>query len=122
MRADGVLGDEEPLRDLFGAVVLVEQQQHLELAGREDRCDAIGHARAAATRPHLVEQPASDRPGEGRVAVHDALEKLRDPLGRLRLEQVTGGAAANGREQVFLGAGSREDHDLAAGSGLAQPR
>jgi hypothetical protein len=33
MRADRVLGDEEPLRNLFRAVVLVEQQQHLELAG-----------------------------------------------------------------------------------------
>ena len=49
MRADGVLGDEEALRDLVGAVVLVEQQQHLDLAGGENRGDAIGHARAATT-------------------------------------------------------------------------
>ena len=42
MRADGVLGDEEPLRDLVGAVVLVEQEQHLELAGGESRGDPSG--------------------------------------------------------------------------------
>ena len=48
VRADGVLGDEEPLRDLVGAEVLVEQEQHLELAGRERCRDRVGHARAAA--------------------------------------------------------------------------
>src|SRR5207253_1354342 len=31
VRADGVLGDEQPLGDLVRAVVLVEQEQHLEL-------------------------------------------------------------------------------------------
>ena len=35
VRAHGVLGDEQALRDLVGAEVLVEEQQHLDLAGRE---------------------------------------------------------------------------------------
>jgi 3-dehydroquinate synthase class II len=43
--ADRVLGDEQPLRDLLCAVMLVEEEQHLELAGREERRDAVGHAR-----------------------------------------------------------------------------
>src|SRR4029079_18915460 len=46
VRAHGVLRDEKPLRDLIGAVMLVEQKHHLELAGGESRRDAIGHARA----------------------------------------------------------------------------
>ena len=45
MGADRVLGDEQPLRDLLCAVMLVEEEQHLELAGREERRDAVGHAR-----------------------------------------------------------------------------
>src|SRR5581483_7425195 len=35
VRAHGVLRDEEPLRDLVGAQVAVEKQQHLELPGRQ---------------------------------------------------------------------------------------
>ena len=62
-----------------------------------------------------------DRPRESRVAVDDAVEELRDPLRRLGLEQVAGRAAANRGEQVLLGAGGREDHDLAPGRGLAEP-
>jgi hypothetical protein len=33
VRAHGVLGDEEALRDLVGAEVLVEEEQDLDLAG-----------------------------------------------------------------------------------------
>ena len=122
MRADGVLRDEEPLRDLVGAVVLVEQEQDLELAGGESRSDAVGHAGAAAARPHLIEQPARDRPGKRRVSLDDALEELRDPLGRLRLEEVAGCAAPDRGEQIFLRSGSREDDDLAVRGCLAEPR
>lgn len=121
VRADRVLGDEETLRDLVGAVMLVEQKQHLELAGRKSRGDAVRHARAAAAAAHLVEQPARDRSGEGRVALDDALEKLGDSLRRLGLEQVAGCSATNGGEQVLFGAGSREDDDLAVGCDLAEP-
>ena len=72
VRADGVLGDEEPLRDLVRAMVLVEQEQHLELAGGENRRDAVRHARAAAAGAHLVEQPARDRRETGLSGIVDS--------------------------------------------------
>ena len=122
MRADGVLRDEEPLRDLVCAVVLVEQEQHLELASGESRRDAVRHARAAVACAHLVEQPASYGAGKRRVSVDDTLEELGDPLWRLGLEQVAGRAAANRGEEVLLRAGSREHDDLAPRRGLAEPR
>jgi hypothetical protein len=43
-------------------------------------------------------------PESARLAVHDALEELRDAIRRLGLEQVAGGAAADRGEQVLLGA------------------
>ena len=46
MGADGVLGDEQPGGYLVRPVVLVEQEQHLELARRQDRGDAVRHAGA----------------------------------------------------------------------------
>ena len=121
MRADGVFGDEETLRDLVGPVMLVEQQQDLDFAGGKRRCDAIGHSRAAAAGPHLVEQPPRDRPRESSIALDDAFEELRDPLRRLGLEEITGRPAANRSKEVLLGAGGRQDHDLALGRGLAKP-
>jgi signal transduction histidine kinase len=50
----------------------------------------------------------------------DAHEELRDPLGRLGLEQVAGSTAANRGEQVLLAAGRGEDDDLAAGRNLTE--
>ena len=121
MRAHGVLRDEEPLRDLVCAVVLVEQEQHLELAGGENGGDAVRHARAATSAAHLVEQPARDGARKGRVAVDDALEELGDPLRRLGLEQVPGCPAANRGEEILLRAGGGEHDDLAPGRGLPEP-
>ena len=70
--------DDHPLtREALAALL---RSHGFELARGESRRDAIGDARAAAARPHLVEEPARDRPREGRVALHDAVEKLRDPL------------------------------------------
>ena len=54
--------------------------------------------------------------------MHDAVEELGDPVGRLGLEEVAGGTAANRGEQVLLGAGGREDDDFAVRRGLAKPR
>ncbi len=123
MRADGVLGDEQALRDLLGAEVLVEEEQDLHLPGRERRGDVVGDAGAAAVAgPHLLHQAARDRAGERRLAVGDAFEERGDPLRRLRLQEVAGGAAADRTEQIRLGAGGREDDDLAFGRGLAQAR
>ena len=42
MGADGVLGDEETLRDLVGAEVLVQQEKHFELAGADRFRDRFG--------------------------------------------------------------------------------
>ena len=67
VRAHGVLGDEEALGDLVGAEMLVEQQQHLELAGgheprRQIRARALrgrppAPGRAGAARPRPRERP-----------------------------------------------------------------
>ena len=122
MRADGVLGDEQPLCDLVRAVVLVEQEEDLDLARREGGGNPVRHARAPAARAHLVEEPAGNRPGEGRLAVHDSGEEIGDPVGRLGLEQVPGRATANRGEQVLLGTGRGENDDLAARRSLAEPR
>ena len=122
MGADGVLGDEQPVGDLVRPMVLVEQEQYLELASREERRDAVGHTRTAPARAHLLEQPARDRPGEGCLAVHNTVEELRDPCGRLGLEEVTGGTAPNRREQVLFRARRRQDDDLAAGCRFAETR
>jgi hypothetical protein len=122
VRADGVLGDEQPLRDLVRPVVLVEEEQHLELASREERRDAVRHARPTPARAHLLEQPARNRPGEGGLTVHDALEELGDPVGRLGLEEVAGSATTNRGEQVFLRPRGGKDDHLAAGRRLAQAR
>ena len=54
--------------------------------------------------------------------MEDALEELRDSVRRLGLQQVAGCAAANRGKEVLLGAGGREDDDLAAGRSLAEPR
>ena len=116
-----MLGDEEALRDFVRPVVLVEQEQHLELASGENRRDAVGNARAPGTGPHLVEQPACDGTRERRVTLHHTLQELGDPVRRLGLEQVAGGAPANRGEEVLLGAGGREHDDLAPRRSLAEP-
>ena len=122
MRADRVLRDEEALRDLVGAEMVVEEQQDLDLAGRERARNRIGDARAAAVPgADLVEEPAGDRAGERGLAVHDAVEEGGDLLGRLGLQQVAGGAGADRLQEVLLGAGGRQHDDLALGGGLAQP-
>jgi len=54
--------------------------------------------------------------------VDDARKELRDPLGRLGLEQVAGSTTANRGEQVVLGAGCGEDDDLASRRNLTQAR
>ena len=53
----------------------------------------------------------------------DAVQELGDPLRRLGLQQIAGRAAADGGEQVLVGAGGGEHDDLAArrcGSNLRQ--
>jgi signal transduction histidine kinase len=122
VRADRVLGDEQALGDLVGAEMVVEEEQDLDLAGGERACDRIGDAGAAAVPgPDLVEQTTRNRAGEGGLAVGDAVEEGGDLLGRLGLQEVAGRAGANRLQEVLLGAGGRQDDDLALGGSLAQP-
>ncbi len=121
MRAHGVLGDEEPPGDLVRPEVLVEKQQDLELASRDRVRDRVGDAPVRRAFPDLLEQAARNRSRESGLPFGDAAEELHDPLGRLGLQQVARCTAANRGEEVFLGAGSREDDDLAFRRSFAQP-
>ena len=91
MRADGVLGDEQPPRDLVRAEVLVQQEQDLDLAGAELVRRSSRARRSRADRPRGRGRGAGGRsrptapPRRG-----DALEELGDPVRRLGLEQVAG--------------------------------
>jgi signal transduction histidine kinase len=123
VRPDGVLRDEEADRDLVGAEMVVQQEQHLELAGRECACNRVGHSRAAlGAGAHLFEQAAGDRAGKRGLAVRDALEEAGDPLRRLGLEEVAGRTAADRGEEIRLGSGGREHDDLALGRRSTQLR
>jgi hypothetical protein len=122
MRADRVLRDIEPGRDLVGAEVLVQQEQDLELPRTERRGDLVGHATIDAAFPHLLEQAPGDLAGKGGLALGDSTQELGDPLGRLALQQVAGSAAADRGQEVRLGAGSGEHDDLGLRGGLTELR
>ena len=103
--------------------MLVEEQQHLDLAGGERRRDRVGDARAAAVAaPHLVEQPARDQARERSLAVRDPVEERRDPFRRLCLQEIARSTGANRLEKVLLGAGGGQDDDLALRRRLPEPR
>ena len=51
-----MLGDEQPLGDLIGCEVLVEQQQNLELPRGDRLCDRIGNARVRGALADLLEE------------------------------------------------------------------
>src|SRR5438093_6941396 len=122
VRAHCVLGDEEPLRDLVGAEMLVEQEQHLDLAGRQCLGDRVRDARVHCALTHPVEEAAGDRARERGVALRDAVQELDDSLRRLRLQEIARGPAADRGEQVVLRARSREHDDLAPGRSVADQR
>jgi signal transduction histidine kinase len=122
VRAHGVLRDEQPLRDLVGSEMLVEEQQHFDLPGGEDSCHLFRHAAQAPPVTHAVEEPPRDSSGEGGVPAGDPSQEGSDLLGRLRLEEVPGGAGANRREQVLLRIRGSQDDDLRRGGALADSR
>ncbi len=122
MRAHGVLGDEESLRDLVGGEVLVEQQQHLDLARGEHLRDLVRDAVEPATLAHTIQEPAGNAAGEGCIAAGDSTQERRDLLGRLGLEEVAGRSCADRAEEVLLRVGSRENDDLAVRRLLANLR
>ena len=60
--------------------------------------DRLGHGELRpAALAHLLEQPPCDRPRERHLALRDAAQEADDPLGRLALQQVAGGAARESR-------------------------
>ncbi len=81
MRANRVLGDEESLRDLVGAEVLVEEQQHLDLARRQDSRDLLGDTAQPSAVPHALEQAPGDASGERSVTPCDTVQECCDLLG-----------------------------------------
>jgi signal transduction histidine kinase len=107
-----VLRDEQALGDLVGSEVLVEEQQHLDLACGEHAGDLLGNSAEPAAVTNAVEEPPGDAARECGIAARDATEERRDLLGRLGLEQVTRRACTNRCEQVLLGIRRGEDHDL----------
>src|SRR4051794_38666084 len=75
VRADGVLRDEQALRDLVGAEMLVEQEQDLVLAGRELGGDGVGNPGVlGAALADTVEQAPRDLAGKSGLAVGDAVQ------------------------------------------------
>ena len=118
-----MLGDEQALRDLVGAEMVVEQEQHLELAGREGLGNLVGYAGPApAVRPHLLEQPTSDASGKCRLSLRDAAQELDDSRRRLALQEVARSAGADRSEEVLLHRRGRQHDHLAFGCGFAQQR
>src|SRR3954451_19311673 len=71
VRPDGVLRDEQPLGDLVGAEMPVEQEQHLELACRHRLRDLLRDDRSRTSLPYLIEQAPRDRSREGRLTLRD---------------------------------------------------
>ena len=97
-----MLRDVEPGGDLVGAEMLVEQQQHLHFAGRELLRDLVRDATDAASLAHAIEQPARDRPGQGRLAPCHAAQERRNPLRGLALQQVARRTRSDRLEQILL--------------------
>ena len=122
MRAHRVLGDEQTLRDLVRREVLVQEQQHLELAGRQYARHLLRDRVVPAAVAHAIEQPARDSARERGLAARDAAQERRDPLRRLRLQEVARRAGANRRQQVLLRVGRGEHDDLRPGRVLQDPR
>jgi len=106
-----VLRDEEALCNLFGPEVLVEEEQDLDLAGRQGSGDRIRNTSEPAVLAHAIEQPPGDAAGERRIAAHDSSQEGGDLLRGLRLQEVARCSGANRREEVLLRVRRREnDH------------
>ena len=117
-----MLRDEQPLRDLVRAEVLVEEEEHLDLARREDASDRLGHAGQPTSVADAIEQAPCDSAGQGRVAAGDAAEEGGNLLGRLGLQEVARRAGTDGGEEILLGVRRRQHDDLRVGCALPDPR
>ena len=122
VRANRVLGDEQPLGDLVRSEVLVEEEQDLDLASREDTCDLLGNAAQPPAVSHAFEQTPGHAAGEGGVPARDAAQESCDLLGGLRLQEVARRACPDRREEVLLRVRCGQHDDLGRRSALADPR
>jgi signal transduction histidine kinase len=103
--------------------MLVEEDEHFHLAGGEPGCDLVRHAATESTAvAHAVEQTPRDRTGQRGLAHCYPAQEGRNPLRRLALEEVAGGARPDRREQIVLRPRGRQDDHLARGSGVADQR
>ena len=122
MRAHGVFRDEEALGDLVRSKMLVEEEQHLDLASREHAGDLLRNATETPTVADTIEESACDAAGERGVTARDAPEEHRDLLGRLCLEEVPGRTRSDRRKQILFGIGCGENHNLRLRGMLANLR
>ena len=112
MRANRVLGDIEALRDLVGAEVLVEEEEHLELARGQAAGNRLRHAAVRGpAAANLFEQAAGNETRQRCLSGGGAVEEIDETLRRLSLEQIAGRPTADRGEEVLLVAGgSQDDH------------
>ncbi len=117
-----MLRDEEALRDLVGPEVLVQEEQYLDLAGRQGTSDRVRDASEPAVFAHAIEQSPGHAAGERRIAAHDSTQKDGDLLRGLRLQEVARCTGANRCEKVFLRVRCREDDHFSRGRRLTDAR
>ncbi len=122
MGADRVLRDEESLCYLVGPEVLVQEEQNLDLAGRQGTGDRVWDASEPAVLAHAIEQPPGNAAGERCIAAHDSTQKGGDLLRGLRLQEVARCTGANRREEVLLRVRRREDDHFTRGRRLTDLR
>jgi signal transduction histidine kinase len=117
-----VLRDEEALCDLVRSEVLVEEQQHLDLASREHAGDLLGNPTEPAAVANAIEEPTRHAARECSVTACDSAEERCDLLRRLGLEEVAGRARPDRGEQVLFRVGCGKDDDFRVGGLLANLR
>jgi hypothetical protein len=123
MRANGVLGDVQTLRDLVGAEMLIEEEKDLQLARGQAAGNRLRHSAVRGPAvANLLEQAAGHETRERCLAGGRSVEEVDEAFGRLGLQQIAGGTAADRREEVLLVAGSSQDDYLTVGGPGPQPR
>ena len=122
VRADRVLRDVEPLCDLVGTEVLVEEEQHFDLTRREHPSDRFGDSVQPPAFPNAIQEPSCNPSRERGFASRNSAQECRDLLGWLGLEQVAGRAGPDRREQVLLRVGGGQHDDLTSRCSLANLR
>jgi len=117
-----MLGDEESLRDFVRPQVLVQEEQHLDLARGEHAGDRLRNTAEPSAIADAVEETAGDSARERGLAARDPTQERGNLLRGLRLQEVAGCARANRGEQVLLRVGRGEHDDLGVGCALPDLR